>query len=128
MKKFLLLFIASLCPYLYMGAQTSNNSNTDSKEIDLEKKHNGFGNERPRSIYFLEAYYYSSTEDVTIIHDGLGESVISLLDSYGQVVYYTTIYSSCYSTLDIPVPYIAGSYTVVIDSEMVYACGSFIVR
>ena len=95
---------------------------------DRKLTHNGFGNERPRSIYFLEAYYKSSAEAVNIIHDGLGESVISLLDSYGQVVYYTSIYSSCYSTLDIPVPSIAGSYTVVIDSEMVYAYGSFIVR
>ena len=131
MKKLFLLFVSALCPYLYMDAETPQSPNQDSHEIKLEKlpSIDGTGEQgRPRSNYFLEAYYDSTSREIEITHDGLGEAIIYLLDFSGQIVYQDSVYSSNYSTDTIIVPSANGQYTIVIDSQSVYAYGSVVAR
>ena len=131
MKKLFLLFVSALCPYIYMAAETPQSPNQDSHEIKLEKlpSIDGTGEQgRPRSNYYLEVYYYSSSREIQIIHDGLGEATIYLLDFSGQIVYQGNTYSSNYSTDTIIVPSANDQYTIVIDSQSVYAYGSVVAR
>ena len=124
MKKLLLLLIVTLGPYLYLGAQSSQNSTLDSNKIDLERQEiiNGHS-ERPRSTYFLEATYDSISSQIEITHDCIGETTISLFDACGYMLYQTNVYSNSYTTDIIPLPTINGSYIIVISSEVVCAYG-----
>lgn len=114
-----------------MVAEGSQSPSQESHEIKLEKLPpiEGSGElGRPRSNYFLEAYYDSTSREIEITHDGLGESIIYLLDFSGQIVYQDSVYSSNYSTDTIIVPSANGQYTIVIDSQSVYAYGSVVAR
>lgn len=131
MKKLILLLVSALCPYVYMVAEGSQSPSQESHEIKLEKLPpiEGSGElGRPRSNYFLEAYYDSTSREIEITHDGLGEAIIYLLDFSGQIVYQDSVYSSNYSTDTIIVPSANGQYTIVIDSQSVYAYGSVVAR
>ena len=131
MKKLILLLVSALCPYVYMVAEGSQSPSQESHEIKLEKLPpiEGSGElGRPRLNYFLEAYYDSTSREIEITHDGLGEAIIYLLDFSGQIVYQDSVYSSNYSTDTIIVPSANGQYTIVIDSQSVYAYGSVVAR
>lgn len=131
MKKLILLLVSALCPYVYMVAEGSQSPSQESHEIKLEKLPpiQGTGElGRPRSICFLEAYYVSSSREIEIIYDGLGEATIYLLDCSGQIVYQDSADSSNYSIDTIIVPSANGQYTIVIDSQNLYAYGSIVVN
>lgn len=131
MKKLLLLTVSVLCTYLYMAAETPQTPDRDSYEVELEKTPIVEGTGElgfPRSIYFLEAYYNPVSGIVDITHDNLGEMVICLLDSSGRIVYQTRIYSFGYNTDSIIVPNTLGLYTLVIESEVIYAYGTITTR
>lgn len=131
MKKLLMLFVTALCPYMYMAAETLQSPDLDSKEIDLEKitLNPGTGGQSiPRSVYFLAAYYDSETGIVDVIHDGLGETSIYILDASGQIVEQANIYSFDYSTETVVLPISIGVYSIIIDSEVVYAYGTVTVK
>ena len=125
MKKLLLLFIAAICSFLYVTAAPNPSSIKESYEIELEKTpiKQSSGEYRPRTINFLEAYYDITSGVVDIIHDALGETTIYLINSLGQIIYQYQIYSSSYGTDKILLPDLHDSYTLVIDSEVVYAIG-----
>ncbi len=111
-----------------MAAETHKVSNQDSYEIELEKtpaieSTGEFG--FPRSVYFLETYYDSAFRAISVMHDSLGETNIYILDSLGQIVCQSYIHSTSYRTDTIYLPEISGVYSIVIESKVVYAYGSF---
>ena len=96
MKKLLLLFASVLCPCFYMAAETPQMPDRDSYEVELEKTPIVEGTGElgfPRSVYFLTAYYDSYTGVIDIVHDGLGETSVYILDASGQIVEHAKFYS-----------------------------------
>ena len=131
MKKLLMLIVTVVCPYIYMAAETFQSPDRDYKEIDLEKITENLGpggQSIPRSVYFLAAYYDSYTGVVDIIHDGLGETSVYILDASGQIVEQVKIYSCIYATESVVLPISRGVYSIVIDSEVVYAYGTVMIQ
>ncbi len=126
MKKLLLLLLATAFSFTFIAAENHPTINSDSKNMELEErtpiKSTGQMS-HPRSIYFLEACYIISIGEIEVIHDNLKDTDIYLFDSSGNVLYHTHIYSLNYSIDSIPVPSLNGVYTLVIDSEIVYASG-----
>lgn len=127
MKKLLLFFIAITWPVFFLSAQSQTPSST-SNEIELEKTpitigpyDTGF----PRSIYFLEAYYDSQTGVVEIVYDGLADTIILIFDEKGEIAYRDVFYSSNNDISTITIPSLHGTYTIIIDSTVVYAYGHF---
>ncbi len=130
MKKLLLLIASALCPYIYMAAEGTQSPSQESHDIKLEKLPPIEGTGElgfPRTVYLLEAFYNPTCREIEIIHDSLGEATISLLDASGQIVYQDCIYSSNYSLHTIIVPSSNGQYTIIIDSQNLYAYGSVMV-
>ena len=126
MKKLCMLFLAAISPIYLLAAVFVQAPNQNSSEIDLEKvaKIENNGNLGfPRSINFLQAYYDTTTEVVSITHEGLGETDVYILNKSGDIIYQDKIYSTNYSTNSFPIPFPKGEYTIVIDSEHVYAYG-----
>ena len=126
MKKLLLLIVSVLCPYIDMVAEGFQSPSQESHEIKLEKLPPIEGSGElgfPRSTYFLKANYSSSIREIELIHDNLKNTDVYLLDASGNVLYHMHIYTLNYSIDSIPLPSINGVYTLVIDSEVVYAYG-----
>ena len=99
---------------------------SDSYEIDLEKipalegtGEFGF----PRSIYFLEAYYDPTLEEITIEHSDLGNIQVYIYDAQGYLVAQSDYYSSGIASDVISIPCIKGSYSILICSSVVHAYG-----
>jgi len=131
MKKLLMLLVTALCPYIYMAAETLQSPDSDTKEIDLEKitLNPGSGGQNiPRSIYYLKAYYHANSSSVEIIHEDLESADIYIIDSSNYVVSRLSVYSSDYSIDTLDAPLNKGTYTLIIDSRSIYACGDFVVR
>lgn len=131
MKKLLLLFASVLCPCFYMAAETPQMPDRDSYEIELEKTPIVEGTGElgfPRSVYFLTAYYDSYTGVIDIVHDGLGETSVYILDASGQIVEHAKFYSFVYATESVVLPISIGVYSIVIDSEVVYAYGTVTIQ
>lgn len=131
MKKLLMLLVTALCPYIHMAAETLQSSDSDTKEIDLEKitlNPGSGGQSIPRSMYYLKAYYYANSSSVEIIHEGLESADIYIIDSSNYVVSRLSVYSSDYSIDTLDAPLNKGTYTLIIDSRSVYAYGTFLVR
>ena len=113
-----------------MSAEGTQSPSQESHDIKLEKLPPIQGTGElgfPRTVYLLEAFYNPTCREIEIIHDSLGEVTISLLDASGQIVYQDCIYSSNYSLHTIIVPSSNGQYTIIIDSQNLYAYGSVIV-
>lgn len=131
MKKFLSFLVCAFVSFTSFAA-SANFSASDSKDIELEEtplpplqpiK------DRPRTIsYFLKAYYDDQQDIAEIQHDNLGEADFYVLDESGQVVSQASTYSNTYSVEMIDIPSVAGVYTLVIDSESVYAYGYIVVN
>lgn len=131
MKKLLLLFASVLCPCFYMAAETPQMPDRDSYEVELEKTPIVEGTGElgfPRSVYFLTAYYDSYTGVIDIVHDGLGETSVYILDASGQIVEHAKFYSFVYATESVVLPISSGVYSIVIDSEVVYAYGTVTIQ
>ena len=114
-----------------MAAEGTQSPSQESHDIKLEKLPPIQGSGElgfPRTAYLLEAFYDSTRREIEIIHDSLGEAKISLLDASGQIVYQDCIYSSNYSSHTIIVPSTNGQYTIVIDSQNLYAYGCIIAQ
>lgn len=128
MRKFILLFIAVGC-FICSSASAICDSDENTPATEKEKvelgEETGNTSTRPRSLYMVDAYYYPSAQILELVHDGLGETDIYLVDSYGTVVHQSHFVSSIYSAEQIIVPDIPGIYTVIIDSDAVYARGVF---
>lgn len=131
MKKLILLFASVLCPCFYMAAETPQMPDRDSYEVELEKTPIVEGTGElgfPRSVYFLTAYYDSYTGVIDIVHDGLGETSVYILDASGQIVEHAKFYSFVYATESVVLPISSGVYSIVIDSEVVYAYGTVTIQ
>lgn len=129
MKHTVLVLIATFFAVVSFATDSFYYVENDSQGIELEKepvKNTGDDTKtRPRSLYMVDAYYYPSAQILELVHDGLGETDIYLVDSYGTVVHQSHFVSSIYSAEQIIVPDIPGIYTVIIDSDAVYARGVF---
>ena len=114
-----------------MAAETPQMPDRDSYEVELEKTPIVEGTGElgfPRSVYFLTAYYDSYTGVIDIVHDGLGETSVYILDASGQIVEHAKFYSFVYATESVVLPISSGVYSIVIDSEVVYAYGTVTIQ
>lgn len=130
MKKLVMLLFAAISPIWIFAAVAVQAPNQNSDEIDLEKiaKIDETGNLRyPRSINFLKAYYDSINEVISIIHEGLGDTDVYVLDKFGEIVYTDSFSSINLSTDTIPTSFAEGEYTILIDSEYFRAYGLFMI-
>ena len=126
MKKLFLLFIAITYPVIFLSAQ-SQAPIVDSNEIELEKTPITIGpggKDFPRSAYFLEAYYDSHTGILEILHDGLGDTSIFIINYSGQIVYQTHIYSSNYKNEIIFLSDTDEAYALIVVSDVIHAYGA----
>ena len=129
MKKFLLLLIG-FTSSLFLMAMSSTENDGDEQKIKLDKTEQVSNpTNRPREVFdYLEASYNQSSRIISVKHEGLGECDIYLLDVSGEIVDQVNIYSHNYSTESLSVPAIAGVYTVIIDSDVVFAYGTLTVN
>ncbi len=131
MKKLFILFICAVTSFT-MAAESRELSGADSKEVKLEETPlvpQQPTKERPRSAtYFLKVFYDDQLNTAEIQHDNLGDADFYILDATGQVVSQTSTYSNTYTVESIDVPSANGTYTLVIDSENVYAFGYIVVE
>lgn len=129
MKKFLLLLIG-FTSSLFLMAMSSTENDGDEQNIKLDKTEQVSNpTNRPREVFdYLEASYNQSSRIISVKHEGLGECDIYLLDVSGEIVDQVNIYSHNYSTESLSVPAIAGVYTVIIDSDVVFAYGTLTVN
>lgn len=124
MKRLLLFVIVYL--FVFEVASFAQTPERDSHVVELEKTPVKDGTEvtgRPRSLYFLEAYYDSFSGSLEIIHADLGNTEIYILDHYGRIITQTMINSSDYSVEYIELPVVNESYELIITSEVVNAYG-----
>ncbi len=130
MKKILFLLIMALVPFIYTNAVRPPLSDNNPYEIELEKKPitQGNANLRPRFLNTLEVYHYQVAGMIEIIHCGLGDTDIYILDGNDEIVYHNKLYSSNCSIASILLPNKSGIYTIEIDSEIIYGLGSFIIQ
>lgn len=123
MKKLLLLLLG-FTSSLFLMAKPSTLNDDDEQNIKLNKEEQADEpTSRPRKVAYLEAFYSPSSHIVNIKHEGLGECDIYLFDASGEIVDQESLYSHYYSVASLSVPTISGIYTIVIDSETVYAYG-----
>lgn len=131
MKKIILLFICAVTSFT-MAAESRELSSSESKEVKLEETPlvpQQTIKEHPRSAtYFLKVFYDDQLNTAEIQHDNLGDAEFYILNASGQVVSQTSIYSNTYTVESIDVPSANGTYTLVIDSENVYAFGYIVVE
>lgn len=131
MKKLFFLLICAATSFT-MAAESKELSGCDSKEVKLEETPlvpQQPIKEHPRSAtYFLKVFYDDQLSAVEIQHDNLGDADFYILDATGQVVSQTSTYSNTYTVESIDVPSVNGTYTLVIDSENVYAFGYIVVE
>ena len=95
-------------------------------EVELvkkEKEQSSNSQHRPRNLSYLEAYCDQSTTSVNVYHEGLGNCVIYLVDSNNNVLERQEIISMNYSVEYLPVPDLPGDYTLVVDSDAMFAYG-----
>lgn len=131
MKKLFFLLICAATSFT-MAAESKELSGSDSKEVKLEETPlvpQQPIKEHPRSAtYFLKVFYDDQLSAVEIQHDNLGDADFYILDATGLVVSQTSTYSNTYTVESIDVPSANGTYTLVIDSENVYAFGYIVVE
>lgn len=131
MKKIIFLFICAVTSFT-MAAESRELSSSESKEVKLEETPlvpQQTIKEHPRSAtYFLKVFYDDQLNTAEIQHDNLGDAEFYILNASGQVVSQTSIYSNTYTVESIDVPSANGTYTLVIDSENVYAFGYIVVE
>ena len=79
---------------------------------------------RPRTVVsFLDAFYYAQSGMLEVCHEGLGNCVIYLVDSNNNVLERQEIISMNYSVEYLSVPDLPGDYTLVVDSDAMFAYG-----
>lgn len=129
MKKLLLLLLG-FTSSLFLMAMPSTQNDGDEQNIKLEKTEQVYNPANiPREVFdFLEASYNHSSRIISVKHEGLGECDIYLLDASGEIVDQESTYSLNYSVESLSVPAVAGVYTVVIDSDTVFAYGTLTVN
>ena len=129
MKKFFLLLLAFTSSFFLMAMPSIQNDG-DEQRLNLEKidKVDKESDRRREISDYLESSYNQSSRIISVKHEGLGECDIYLLDVSGEIVDQVNIYSHNYSTESLSVPAIAGVYTVIIDSDVVFAYGTLTVN
>lgn len=129
MKKSL-LFLSGLISSLVMAAMPISLGSEEQQKIEFNKEAPILTqpSSRPRTVTHLEAYYDSSLNIIEIHLEGLGDCNISLLDESGNVVVQTMAYSNNYSIETLELLGRKGQYTLVIDSDAMYAYGTFYVE
>ena len=81
MKKSFLLFLGLFCTFVMNAMSFQFNSNDESQKVELKKDEILDNPEhRPRSVIFLEVYYDSSEKTIQLLHEGLGECEVYLVD------------------------------------------------
>lgn len=123
MKKFI-LFLFSILVIAALSAESSTQH--ESQEVKLEKEFPTKGSNtqtRPRTFCFLQSFYDADLGVIEILHESLGDTDVYILDSSGQIICHESLYSSGYSILYIEVPSECTAYSIVIDSQSVYAYG-----
>ena len=124
MKRFVL--IASIfCTSVLMMAMPTSFVDEVPDRVDFEKDKVGeLKDPRPRTVVsFLDAFYYAQSGMLEVCHEGLGNCVIYLVDSNNNVLEHQEIISMNYSVEYLSVPNLPGDYTLVVDSDAMFAYG-----
>ena len=131
MKKlniFILILVAVLNVNTPMFAVQREPCKEDPEKIDLgigNKEGNIEGNieERSLSAMQIEAYIYRNKVYVQI--SNIGEAIITINDSNGNLVYEQSLFVNSYSVQEILLPLVPNNYSIVISTEDIYAIGYF---
>ena len=119
----IVLFI-NLC--LCSFAASTEKSRNKKKIILTHQKH--FSNEHRDNFCFADATYDPDMGTVELACHETKETAVYIIDPSGQTVSYDTFDSSSSPFLIIDVPVRPGNYTLVIDSPVYYAEGTFSVE
>ena len=121
MKGFILLLISLICCFSAMA-------DDNSKEKPIQLIIDEINSQSDRIItYHLAAFYLEDIQKISVEMEGLGDSTIYIIDSYGRVLDYCT-YIQGDTCLSLGVPCMPGYYYLVIDSPRLYAEGIFEVK
>ena len=126
-KTILLLCGLFACLALSAASILENDDNLQKVELDKKKGKDNSG-DAPRNLTYLEVYYDDSSNLAEVHHDCLGLCDIYILDSCGNPVDHSTMMSQSYSVEPIMLPSVPDTYTIIIDSEAVYAYGYIVVQ
>ena len=124
----LVLFLLVICTSLDLYALSDRGKDENSQKVELiiGEGQNSMVTDRPRTLTFIDAYY--SENIVKVYHDALGECKVLLLDSSGNVVMQSEFVSQSYSVESLMLPDESDVYTLIIDSEALYAYGYIVVE
>lgn len=127
MKKlniFILILVAVLNVNTPMFAVQREPCKEDPEKIDLGLV-NKEGNieERSLSAMQIEAYIYRNKVYVQI--SNIGEAIITINDSNGNLVYEQSLFVNSYSVQEILLPLVPNNYSIVISTDDIYAIGYF---
>lgn len=127
MKKlniFILILVAVLNVNTPMFAVQREPCKEDPEKIDLGIDNKG-GNkgERSLSAMQIEAYIYRNKVYVQI--SNIGEAIITINDSNGNLVYEQSLFVNSYSVQEILLPLVPNNYSIVISTDDIYAIGYF---
>ncbi len=127
MKKlniFILILVAVLNVNTPMFAVQRGPCKEDPEKIDLGLGNKG-GNKEERSLSAMqiEAYIYRNKVYVQI--SNIGEAIITINDSNGNLVYEQSLFVNSYSVQEILLPLVPNNYSIVISTDDIYAIGYF---
>lgn len=135
MKKlniFILILVAVFNVNTPMFAVQREPCKEDPEKIDLGLENKG-GNiegniegnidERSLSAMQIEAYIYRNKVYVQI--SNIGEAIITISDSNGNLVYEQSLFVNSYSVQEILLPLVPNNYSIVISTDNIYAIGYF---
>lgn len=129
MKKlniFILILVAVLNVNTPMFAVQREPCKEDPEKIDLgigDKEGKGNKYERSLSAMQIEAYIYRNKVYVQI--SNIGEAIITINDSNGNLVYEQSLFVNSYSVQEILLPLVPNNYSIVISTDDIYAIGYF---
>lgn len=124
-----IIFLFALFASIAISTASDSIDDTSLQKVDLDKsKDSDKVVDSPRSVSYLEAFYSLDAGIVEVYHDALGECEILLLDSSGYVVVQSDFVSQSYSVESLVLPDESDVYTLIIDSEALYAYGYIVVE
>ena len=125
MKKVFAIFTLLLAGFVaaHGAANSSNESDKNSIELNKENIHESTGHERSLEYSIIEAYSYSDNEMVEVTLYNIGCATVSLIDSNNQTVCSETVETEVATTVYLTAPTLNGTYNIVITSSTWYAKG-----
>lgn len=124
MKKLFLMAVMSLCT-LGLWAQSDENQESDKKRMEIAQTALG---DRDRSGFFnVEAYLCLNDGVIEISAIGIGEADIYIVDANSRTIFCSVLTEDMMLS-SVPIPNLAGNYTLVIWSDCYYGESMFTIN